>query len=236
MAHPIGMPRASVAIDHFHPNFGAVCRVLSRPFPTAGCLVQGTVECHFGEVETDDAVVGVQGMLAQRVEYARSDPFVTASSQRRVRDPVFENRLDADPRAAGDQADEDPPKAQPIRDPGPVTAQRVVLGHWRDQGFDRCPDGIYHFGFECADYVGDLHLVVGSERTQNQIWALTTTGGWSPIRAAPKSCGSRTPVHRSKRSGMLCRLGDQRGFLGGEAHRKVPRRTPDDRAVLIGQT
>jgi hypothetical protein len=35
--------------------------------------------------------------------------------------------------------------------------------------------------------VGDLHLVVGSERTQNQIWALTTTGGWSPIRAAPKS-------------------------------------------------
>jgi hypothetical protein len=29
-------------------------------------------------------------------------------------------------------------------------------------------------------------------RTQNQIWAITTTGGWSPIRAAPNldhSCG-----------------------------------------------
>ena len=28
-------------------------------------------------------------------------------------------------------------------------------------------------------------LVLG--RTQNQIWAITTTGGWSPIRAASQS-------------------------------------------------
>jgi hypothetical protein len=59
------------------------------------------------------------------------------------------------------QSDQDPPKAQPVGDPTSVTAQRVVLGHRREQGLDCCPDGIYHFGFECAHYVGDLHLVVG---------------------------------------------------------------------------
>jgi hypothetical protein len=148
--------------------------------------VERTVERHFGEIEADDPVIGVHGMVAEPIEHAGSDPFITASSQRRVRDLVLEDRLDADPRAAGDQSDEDPPKAQPVRNPRPVTAQRVALRSGRDQGLDCCPDGIYHFGFECAHYVGDLHLVVGSERTQNQIWALTTTGGWSPIRAAPK--------------------------------------------------
>jgi len=68
-----------------------------------------------------------------------------------------------------------------------MTAQRMGSVRGWEQRFDRCPDGIKHFGLECAHDVCDLHLVVGLGRTQNQIWAITTTGGWSPIRAASKA-------------------------------------------------
>ena len=67
-------------------------------------------------------------MVPQRVEDPGSDPFVTPRPQGGVRDLVLEDRFDADPRATGDQPDEDPPEAQPVRDPGPMTAQRMGLG------------------------------------------------------------------------------------------------------------
>ena len=123
--------------------------------------MDGPVECHFGEIETDDSVVGVHGVAAHGVEHSRDDPFIAARSPCRIGHLVLEDRLDTRPRTAGAQTDENPPEAQPVRDPRPVTTQGVVLGHRRDQGLDDRPDGIYHFGFECAHDVGDLHLVVG---------------------------------------------------------------------------
>ena len=60
-----------------------------------------------------------------------------------------------------DEADEHRPQADPVRDPSPVTAERVtVLGLWK-QRFYRRVDSIEHFGLECAHDGGDLHWVVG---------------------------------------------------------------------------
>ena len=53
-----------------------------------------------------------------------------------------------------------PQKAQAIRDPGPVTAQRMMVGNRWYQRFDRCPHGIYHFGFERAHDDEAFHCVV----------------------------------------------------------------------------
>jgi hypothetical protein len=72
----------------------------------------------------------------------------------------FEDRFDSHPRTARDEPDQGPPKAQAIRDPGPVAAQRMIIPNRRDQRFDRCPDGIYHFGFERARDDGAFHCVV----------------------------------------------------------------------------
>jgi hypothetical protein len=41
----------------------------------------------------------------------------------------------------------------------PTQGMRLVRGG--EQGFNRSPNGIYHFGLECAHYVYDFHLVVG---------------------------------------------------------------------------
>jgi hypothetical protein len=53
-----------------------------------------------------------------------------------------------------------PPKAE-IRDPGPVTAKRVVVGRGREQGLYLLPDGIEHLGLERAHDVRGPPLVVG---------------------------------------------------------------------------
>jgi len=103
------------------------------------------------EVEADDPVIGRYGVVAEPIEHAVGDPFITPSPQSGIRHLVLEDRLDADPRATGDQSDEDPPKAQPVGNSRPVTAERVTLRSWWDQGFDSCPDGIYHFGFKCVN-------------------------------------------------------------------------------------
>jgi hypothetical protein len=42
-----------------------------------------------------------------------------------------------------------------------VASERVSLAVLGNDWFDRSPEGIYHFGFERAHDVRDLHLVVG---------------------------------------------------------------------------
>ncbi len=75
------------------------------------------------------------------------------------------------------------------------------LASWK-KPFDRRPDGIHHFGFKRAHDIGDLHLVVvvGCTRYQNR--DNPTTGGWSPIRAAPKWLGSPV-VRKFRRIGFI---------------------------------
>ena len=78
------MPWASVAMDHFQPILARSVGFLPVPSPPHGALCDGPVECDFGEIETDDAVIGMQGVLAQGVEHAGRDPFVATGPQRRV--------------------------------------------------------------------------------------------------------------------------------------------------------
>jgi len=146
--------------------------------------VLGAVNGGLGEIETDDLVVGAEGLVDQLVEHPDRFPLVPAGPQGGVGDCPSDQSLGVDPRAPCDQADEHGLEADPIGDPRSMTAQGVGPVRGREQGLDRCPHCIKHFGLECAHDIGDLHLVVGLERTQNQIWAITTTGGWSPIRAA----------------------------------------------------
>ena len=68
--------------------------------------------------------------------------------------------FDIDPGAAGDKPDQDPEEAGPVRDPPPVTAQRMLVDHLGQQRFHRRPHGVKDFWFQRADDVGDLHLVV----------------------------------------------------------------------------
>ena len=131
--------------------------------------MQRPVQRDVAEVQADHTVIGVQRVRAELVEHAGSDPFIASRSQRRVGDLALQDRLDTDPRTPRHQADQDPPKTQPIRDPRPVTAQRMGPRPSRDQGLNRSPDSIYHFGFERAHDVGVLYrvVVVGSHSGSN---------------------------------------------------------------------
>jgi hypothetical protein len=122
--------------------------------------VKRPVECHLGEVQPDDPVISVHRMLTELVEHPRHDPLIAPCPQRGVGDLVLQDRFDADPGTAGDQSDEDPPEAQPVRYPGPVTAQRMGFRGRGDERLNRSPDGIYNFAFECAHDIEDLRRVV----------------------------------------------------------------------------
>ena len=99
---------------------------------------------------------------------------------------MFEDRFDVNPRRPGHQPDQDPPETQPVRDTWTVTTQRMIIDPARQQRLHGPPDHIHNFGLERAHDDKDLHLVVVFRNsTRDQTRAVTTTGGWSPIRAAP---------------------------------------------------
>jgi hypothetical protein len=127
---------------------------------TAGRLVLRAVQAHLGQVELDDAVIGGQRLGGERLEHPSGDPLVTAAPQRRVRDAPAHERFDVDPGAPGDQSDEDPLEAHPVRNARPMAAQRVGIDGHGNQRLEGLPDGISHFGVERAHDDGDLHLVV----------------------------------------------------------------------------
>jgi hypothetical protein len=122
--------------------------------------VRRPVEGHLAEIETDDAVIGVQSVSTELFEYASADPFIPTGPESGVGDLELEDRLDTDPRTAGDQSDQDPPKAQSISHTRAVTAQGMGPVRGGNQGLNRCPDGIYYFGLERAHDGGVLHWVV----------------------------------------------------------------------------
>jgi hypothetical protein len=112
------------------------------------------------EVEADDPVERGQRFGLEGLEHAGVDPLVATSAQGRVRHPVLEDRFDVGPRRAGHEPDDDPSEAQPVRHPRSVTAQRMGPIRRREQGSDRCPDGIDHLSLERAHDVGYLQRVV----------------------------------------------------------------------------
>ncbi len=82
---------------------------------------------------------------------------------------------------------------------------------WREQRLHRCPDGIYHFGLECAHDDGYLHQVVGRwVRTRHSNRAIPTTGGWSSYRLSKRvlslawECASYLPLcFRKKKAPIM---------------------------------
>src|SRR5665213_4296396 len=87
-------------------------------------------------------------------------PLISAGPQGGVGDLVAEDCFDTHPGAAGHQPDEHPPQAQPVGDPRAMAAQGMGPRCRRDPRLNRRPDGIKHFGLECAHDDRDLHLVV----------------------------------------------------------------------------
>jgi hypothetical protein len=112
--------------------------------------VQGAVGGDVVGIEADDPVMGIERVATEPIEDTGCDPLAASGPEGRVGDLVAEDRLDTDPGASRDQPDEDPPGAQPVRDPRSVAAQWVRLGSRRDQSFDGRPESIYNFGLERA--------------------------------------------------------------------------------------
>ena len=97
----------------------------------------------------DDPVERSDGLGAQLVEHAGGDPLVATGSQCGVRDAMFEDGFDVDPRRPGREPDQEPPEAEPVGHSRPVTSERM---RWRfgKQWFDGGEHGVHHFGLECA--------------------------------------------------------------------------------------
>ena len=83
-----------------------VRRVLPAPLPTCGCLMQAGIDRSLGEVEADDAVVGGDGLVGDRVVDAGCEPFVPAGSHRGVRYLLSKKRLGVLSRAARGEPDD----------------------------------------------------------------------------------------------------------------------------------
>jgi hypothetical protein len=73
---------------------------------------------------------------------------------------MIEDRFDVDPRGAGHQPDQDPPEAQPVRGPWPVTAERMRSIGRREERLEGRPQNINHFPLQRAHDEEYLHLVV----------------------------------------------------------------------------
>ena len=101
-------------------EFSPVHRAFAGPFPTTRGFVGGPVDAHVIEIESHDPVIGSDRFGRDQLEHPSSDPLVAARPQRRVRHLPSQQRLRALPRAARRQAHQDPPKAQPVRYPGPM--------------------------------------------------------------------------------------------------------------------
>jgi hypothetical protein len=156
----MGMPAPSVAIGPLPTELASVNWAFARALASARCLVDRAVHQGVVEVEADGSLVGGHHGLGQGIEDPRCDPLVASGAQGRVRDPA-DQALGVDPAAPGDQADQHGPQADPIRNPGPMTTQRMGGLGFGEQGLDGGKHGIKHFGLERAHDGGDLHCVVG---------------------------------------------------------------------------
>jgi hypothetical protein len=134
--------RDAVGVSGHRPlpaQLGAVNWAFAGPVPSAGCLVQRAIQGDLGEVKSDDAVIGAERFLAERIEHARGGPLVAPGSQRRVGDLVAENGFHAHPRASRHQPREDRPQTDPVRHPASVTAERDGSGQQQESSPPRQP-------------------------------------------------------------------------------------------------
>jgi hypothetical protein len=109
--------------------------------------VLAAVDGAVAEVEVDDPVIGRQRFGGQGVEHAGCEPLVAATAHGRVGHGAAEEPFGIDPRAAGDEADQDAFEAHPVWHAGAVTTERVPIDRRpRQQALHGLPDGIDHLG------------------------------------------------------------------------------------------
>jgi hypothetical protein len=112
--------------------------------------------------------------------------------------------MSTDPRRAGHQADEDPPEAQPFRQPRPVTAQRTGLAGAGSSGSIVCHRTSTTSGSSARMMSGTSTGCRVMVRTRHQDRAITTTSGWSRHRLSARAlavaglvrCGYLEEAHR----------------------------------------
>jgi hypothetical protein len=114
-------------------TYATIHRRWAGSLTSGGCLVLAAVDAAVAEVEPDDAVIGGDGLCRETVEHTGGDPLVAPRPRRRVGHGTAEQPLDIDPRATGDEPDQDPLEAGPIRDARPVAAQRMGVARRREQ-------------------------------------------------------------------------------------------------------
>src|SRR5665811_1131252 len=113
MTPPLGIPSRSVATDHFQPILARAVGLGPVPSPPHG-------------VQADDPVVAGDGFFDELVGHPGGQPFGAPGAQGGLTG-LTEPGCDV-PAAAGDQPNEDPLEAVPVRDAQPVAAQWVVVG------------------------------------------------------------------------------------------------------------
>ncbi len=143
------------------PELAPVNRAFAGSLAAAGRLVDGPVNADIGHIEADYAVERRQRLRAQLVEHPGLDPLVAAAAKRGIRHPPFQDGLNVGPRRARHQPDQQPPKAKPVRNPRPVTAQGVRPVPARQQGPHRLPHSIHDLPVKRAHNDRYLHRVVG---------------------------------------------------------------------------
>ena len=111
--------------------------------------MEAAVDGELGQVQADDAVERSDCFGAELIKHASGDPLVTTGSQCGVRDVVFEDRFDVDPRRPGGEPDQEPPEAEPVGHSRAVTSERMQR-RFGQQRFDGGEHGVHHFGLECA--------------------------------------------------------------------------------------
>ena len=143
-------------------RFAPVDRAFAGSGPAAGGFVDRPVDAHISQLQAHDAVPGGERLGGYLVEHPSSDPFVAAGPQRGVRHLVAQQDLHGLPRATQHQPPDDALQAQPVAHPGPVTAQRMIVGRAPQQRLHSRPHDIHHsLGQSAHDEFG----LQGSPRT-----------------------------------------------------------------------
>lgn len=122
------------------PALRPIRGVLASALPAGRRFVQDAVDRHLGEIKADDPVIRRQRFRGEGVEHPRRDPGIAARADGGVGDLVPTESFRILPGAAGHEADQENAKARLVRDPGPMTAQGMLVNRGGDQGLDGGPD------------------------------------------------------------------------------------------------
>ena len=119
-------------------QLGSIRWVRAGSLATTWRLVQRPVEGDVVEVEADDPIERGERFGLERLEHAGGDPLIASCSQGGVRDLVFEDRFDVDPRRTGHQANQQASEAEPVRCLRAVAAEGVARSGGGSSGSTVC--------------------------------------------------------------------------------------------------